>query len=84
LIYADDGYTGTDFNRPNFQRMKKIAENGEVGTVIVKDLSRFGREHVLCEYYTQIMYPSFGVNFIAMQENVDTKKRHRHRHDADP
>jgi DNA invertase Pin-like site-specific DNA recombinase len=74
LIFADDGYTGTDFNRPNFQRMQKMVENGEVGTVIVKDLSRFGREHVLCGYYTQIMYPSLGVNFIAIQENVDTEK----------
>lgn len=74
LTFADDGYTGTDFNRPDFMRMQKLVEDGKVGTIIVKDLSRFGREHVLCGYYTQIMYPSLGVNFIAIQENVDTEK----------
>lgn len=74
MVFADDGFTGTDFNRPDFQRMQRMIENGEVGTVIVKDLSRFGREHVLCGYYTQILYPSLGVNFIAIQENVDTER----------
>ena len=43
-----------------------------MSTVIVKDLSRFGREHLLCGHYTEIVYPTLGVNFIAIQENVDT------------
>ena len=54
--------------------MESLIEAGKVSTVIVKDLSRFGREHLLCGHYTEIVYPTLGVNFIAMQENVDTTK----------
>ena len=51
-----------------------MVENGEIGTVIVKDLSRFGRDHIYSGYYPQIKYPSLGVNFIVIQENVDVEK----------
>lgn len=54
--------------------MESLIEAGKVSTVIVKDLSRFGREHLLCGHYTEIVYPTLGVNFIAIQENVDTTK----------
>ena len=54
--------------------MEEMIESGEIGTVIVKDLSRFGRDHVFGGYYLQIKYPSLGVNFISVQENVDTDK----------
>lgn len=54
--------------------MDKMIESGEIGTVIVKDLSRFGRDHVMSGYYLQIKYPSLGVNFISLQENVDIEK----------
>ena len=47
-----------------------MVENGEIGTVIVKDLSRFGRDHIYSGYYPQIKYPSLGVNFIAIQEII--------------
>lgn len=73
-FFVDDGISGTTFNRPGFQEMEKLIESGKVSTVIVKDLSRFGREHLLCGHYTEIVYPSLGVNFIAIQENVDTTK----------
>ena len=73
-FFVDDGISGTTFNRPGFQRMEALIEEGKVSTVIVKDLSRFGREHLLCGHYTEILYPSLGVNFIAIQENVDTTK----------
>lgn len=73
-FFVDDGISGTTFNRPGFQEMEELIESGKVSTVIVKDLSRFGREHLLCGHYTEIVYPSLGVNFIAIQENVDTTK----------
>lgn len=73
-FFADDGISGTTFNRPDFKEMDKMIENGEIGTVIVKDLSRFGRDHVMSGYYLQIKYPSLGVNFISIQENVDIEK----------
>ena len=71
-FFVDDGISGTTFNRPGFQEMESLIEAGKVSTVIVKDLSRFGREHLLCGHYTEIVYPTLGVNFIAIQENVDT------------
>ncbi|WP_270625224.1 recombinase family protein [Ligilactobacillus ruminis] len=73
-FFVDDGISGTTFNRPGFQEMEKLIESGKVSTVVVKDLSRFGREHLLCGHHTEIVYPSLGVNFIAIQENVDTTK----------
>ena len=72
--YIDDGWSGTNFDRPNFQRMMQDVEAGKVNCIASKDLSRFGREHLLCGHYTEIVYPTLGVNFIAMQENVDTTK----------
>ena len=71
-FFVDDGISGTTFNRPDFQEMESLIEGGKVSAVIVKDLSRFGREHLLCGHYTEIVYPTLGVNFIAIQENVDT------------
>ena len=73
-FFTDDGISGTTFDRPGFQEMEEMIENGFIGTVIVKDLSRFGRDHVFSGYYTQIKYPSLGVNFIAIQDNVDIEK----------
>ena len=72
MFFVDDGISGTTFDRPDFQRMERMIETGEIGTVIVKDLSRFGREHILFDHYTQVLYPSLGVNFISIQENVET------------
>ncbi len=72
MFFVDDGISGTTFDRPDFQRMERMIETGEIGTVIVKDLSHFGREHILFDHYTQVLYPSLGVNFISIQENVET------------
>ena len=69
-FFVDDGISGTTFNRPGFQEMESLIEAGKVSTIIVKDLSRFGREHLLCGHYTEIVYPTLGVNFIAIQEIV--------------
>lgn len=72
MFFVDDGVSGTTFQRPSFQRMERMAENGEIGTIIVKDLSRFGREQVEMGRLTQVVYPSLGIRFIAIQERVDT------------
>ena len=72
MFFVDDGISGTTFQRPSFQRMERMAENGEIGTIIVKDLSRFGREQVEMGRLTQVVYPSLGIRFIAIQERVDT------------
>ena len=71
-FFVDDGVSGTTFPREGFQQMQKMVEDGLIGTIIVKDLSRFGREQVERGRLTQIIYPSLGVTFISIQENVNT------------
>ena len=74
VFFVDDGYSGTTFNRPGFQQMQQQIENGEIDTVIVKDLSRFGRNYLEVGEYLEIKYPLKGIRFIAIQENVDTQQ----------
>ena len=69
-FYCDDGYTGTNFERPAFKRMISDIEKGKVDTVIVKDLSRFGRESIKVNYYTQMFFPENGINFIIIADNT--------------
>ena len=71
-FFVDDGVSGTTFQREGFRQMQKMVEEGLIGTIIVKDLSRFGREQVEMGRLTQIVYPSLGVTFISIQENVNT------------
>ena len=71
-FYVDDGYTGTNFDRPSFKEMSADVEKGLVKTVIVKDLSRFGRNYIEVGSYSEIIYPEAGVRFIAIMDNVDT------------
>ena len=71
-FFVDDGISGTTFDRPDFQRMNAMIERGEIGTVIVKDLSRFGRNYLESGNYLEMKYPALNVRFIAIQENVDT------------
>ncbi len=71
-FYVDDGYTGTNFDRPSFKEMSVDIEKGLVKTVIVKDLSRFGRNYIEVGSYSEIIYPEAGVRFIAIMDNVDT------------
>ena len=71
-FYSDDGYTGTNFNRPAFQEMLSDIENDKIGTVIVKDLSRLGREYLQTGYYTEMVFPEHNVRFIAVNDGVDS------------
>lgn len=73
-FYADDGISGTTFDRPDFQRLLTDIENGEVETVIVKDLSRFGRLSSLVGYYTDFYFPQNSIRFIAIIDDVDSEK----------
>jgi DNA invertase Pin-like site-specific DNA recombinase len=72
-IYQDDGYGGGDFQRPDFQRMLSDAKSGIIDLILCKDLSRFGRAYVDVGYYTQEVFPSLGVRFIALMDNLDSE-----------
>ena len=71
-FFYDDGVSGTTFERPGFKQMQELVEAGKVATIIVKDLSRFGRNYLEVGNYLEVVYPTLGVNFIAIQENVET------------
>ena len=71
-FYADDGYSGTNFNRPDFQRMMTDVQAGLIKTIIVKDMSRFGRDYIMVGYYTEILLPQADIRFIAVNDGVDT------------
>lgn len=70
--YTDDGYTGTSFDRPAFKRMIADIEAGKVTCVLVKDLSRFGRDYIDMGYYLERWFPAHGVRFIAINDGVDS------------
>jgi hypothetical protein len=70
MFFCDDGWTGTNFERPDFLRMMKEVERGNINTVIVKDLSRFGRDYVKIGYYLSEYFPEHDIRFIAITENV--------------
>lgn len=71
--FTDDGYSGTNFDRPGFQAMIAAVEAGEVDVVCVKDLSRFGRNYLKVGFYTEILFPDKGVRFIAINNGVDSE-----------
>lgn len=70
--YVDDGYTGTNFNRPAFQRMIKDIEKGKINTVITKDLSRLGRDYIDTGRYVQRYFPENRIRYIALLDGIDT------------
>ena len=70
-FYVDDGYSGTNFNRPAFKELIKNIDSGLVGAVIVKDMSRLGRDYLKVGYYSEVYFGEAGVHFIAVNDNVD-------------
>ncbi|MCM1316364.1 MAG: recombinase family protein [Alistipes senegalensis] len=70
--YVDDGFSGTDFNRPGVQRMLDDAKTGKINLIICKDLSRFGRNYIQVGQYVDYIFPMYNIRFIALNDNVDT------------
>lgn len=73
-FYIDDGYSGTNFNRPGFKKMLADIDAGHISTVIVKDMSRFGRNYLEVGMYTEIMFPEKDIRFIAVNDGVDSDR----------
>ncbi len=72
--YVDDGYSGTNFDRPDFQRLLEDIETKGISAVITKDLSRLGRDHILTGYYIENFFKDKGIRYIAINDNIDSKE----------
>lgn len=71
-FFVDDGFSGTNFNRPDWQRLLGKIEDGKIGTIIVKDMSRLGRDYLQVGMYTEMMFPNNDIRFIAINNGVDS------------
>lgn len=71
-FFVDDGYSGTNFERPDWKRLLSLAEEDEIGTIIVKDMSRLGRDYLKVGYYTEELFPDLGIRFIAINNGIDS------------
>lgn len=71
-VFVDDGYSGVSFNRPGFQSLLELMENGNVETLITKDLSRLGRNYLEVGQYTEMLFPKWNVRYIAINDNYDS------------
>jgi DNA invertase Pin-like site-specific DNA recombinase len=73
--YIDDGYSGTTFRRPGWERLLADVESGEVACILVKDMSRLGRDYLQVGYYTEVVFPAADVRFIAVNDGVDSARK---------
>lgn len=83
-IYKDDGYTGTNFDRPDFKRMLEDIDNGKINLVLTKDLSRLGRDYIETGRYIEKIFPSKNIRYIAVNDNVDTFDKRNSNNDMTP
>ena len=74
-FFVDDGFSGTNFQRPGFQEMLAEIEAGKIDTVIVKDMSRLGRDYLKVGFYTEIFFPQKDVRFIAVNNGIDSENQ---------
>ena len=74
-VYIDDGWSGTNFDRPDFNRMIQDIEKGKIDCVVTKDLSRLGRNYIKTGYYTEEFFPEMGVRYIAINDSIDTSQQ---------
>ncbi len=74
-FFVDDGYSGTTFNRPDWNRLIALVNDGKVGTIIVKDLSRLGRDYLKVGMFTEVLFPDANVRFIAVNNNIDSNNQ---------
>ena len=73
--YVDDGYTGLNMNRPDFQRMMFDVDEGKVNLIITKDMSRLSRNYLECGMYMEVVFPQKGVRYLALNDNIDTQNQ---------
>lgn len=73
-VYVDDGFSGLNFGRPEFQKMLKDIEDGKINLVITKDLSRLGRDYIQTGYYTEVYFQQKRVRYIAVNDGIDTNR----------
>ena len=71
-FFVDDGYSGTNFDRPDWQRLMGLVDEGKIGTIIVKDMSRLGRDYLQVGMYTEMVFPNNDIRFIAINNGVDS------------
>ena len=81
--YIDDGWSGTDFERPAVKRLLDDAKDGKIDTIVVKDLSRFGRNYIQVGQYIDYIFPAYGIRFVALNDNVDHGGQERRGHGYD-
>ena len=72
VYFVDDGYSGTNFNRPDWQRLVGLIDEGRIGIIIVKDMSRLGRDYLQVGMYTEMIFPNNDIRFIAINNGVDS------------
>ena len=71
-FFVDDGYSGTNFDRPDWNRLCSMIDEGVIGTIIVKDMSRLGRDYLQVGMYTEMVFPKADIRFIAINNGVDS------------
>ena len=74
-FFVDDGYSGTNFNRPAWQALMELVDDDAVGVIIVKDMSRLGRDYLGVGMYTESIFPEHNIRFIAINNGVDSAKQ---------